>query len=120
MRRKPGGLVPLETSILLAAAGMRTAKARDFYGYQIAKQLADVSDRRLLTAYGTLYRALGRLEKMGLLHSHWEDPQRAADESRPGRRLYALTGEGLAVARASLADAPAKAAPGRRRRVAPA
>ena len=120
VRRKPGGLVPLETSILLAAAGMRTAETPDFYGYQIAKQLADVSDRRLLTAYGTLYRALGRLEKMGLLQSHWEDPQRAADENRPGRRLYALTGEGLSVARASEVNAPAKAAPRRRRRVAPA
>ena len=99
---------------------MRTAETEDFYGYQIAKQLADVSDQRLLTAYGTLYRALGRLEKMGLLQSRWEDPQRAADENRPGRRLYALTGEGLSVARASQVDAPAKAASRRRRRVAPA
>ena len=97
---------------------MRTAETPDFYGYQIAKQLADVSDRRLLTAYGTLYRALGRLEKMGLLQSRWEDPQRAADENRPGRRLYALTGEGLSVARASQVES--KAAPRRRRRVAPA
>jgi DNA-binding PadR family transcriptional regulator len=99
---------------------MRTGNTQDFYGYQIAKQLADGSDQRLLTAYGTLYRALGRLETMGLLQSHWEDPQRAADENRPGRRLYALTGEGLAAARASQVDAPANAAPRRRRRVAPA
>jgi PadR family transcriptional regulator len=120
MRRKPGGLVPLETSILSTAAELRTADVHEFHGYQIAKHLAEVSDRRLLTAYGTLYRALGRLEKMGLLRSHWEDPQRAADENRPGRRLYALTGEGLAVAHARQADAPAKAAPRRRRRVAPA
>ena len=72
MRRKPGDLLPLETSILSAAAEMRTAESSEFYGYQIAKRLADVSDRRLLTAYGTLYRALGRLEKMGLLRSRWE------------------------------------------------
>ncbi len=123
MRRKPGALVPLEAAILATATDLQNTGLHEFHGYQIAKHLADVSDRRLLTAYGTLYRALGRLEKMGLLRSHWEDPQRAADENRPGRRLYALTGEGLASARNasnSQLDAPAKAARRRRRRVAPA
>jgi DNA-binding PadR family transcriptional regulator len=67
---------------------------RDFHGYEIAKHLGDETDRRLLTAYGTLYRALSRLEKMGLLKSRWENPQIAADENRPGRRLYKLTKEG--------------------------
>jgi hypothetical protein len=58
---------------------------------------------------------------MGLLQSHWEDPQLAANESRPGRRLYALTGEGLASARANRhVDTTAKASKRRRRRVAPA
>ena len=117
MRRKPGGLVPLEAAILSAAAELRTAEPPEFYGYQIAKQLAHLSDRRLLTAYGTLYRALGRLEKMGLLESHWEDPQAAANENRPGRRLYVLTGEGIAAAHACQVDARPKAAPRARRRV---
>ena len=58
---------------------------------EIAKRLSDVADRKLLTAYGTLYRALARLEKMGLLQSRWEDPEIPARENRPGRRLYALT-----------------------------
>ena len=118
MRRKPGALVPLEASILTAAARLRKAGEHEFHGYQIARHLADVADRRLLTAYGTLYRALGRLEKMGLLESRWEDPQLAADENRPGRRLYGLTGEGIAVARVN--RLAAAKAPRRRRRVAPA
>ena len=101
MRRKAGTLVPLERSILTAAAALRADGVPDFHGYQLASHLADSSDRRLLTAYGTLYRALGRLEKMGLLQSQWEDPQKAADENRPGRRLYALTAEGIAAARAN-------------------
>jgi PadR family transcriptional regulator PadR len=120
VRRKHGSLVPLEISILSAVAGLQEAGLHEFHGYQIAKHLADVADSRLLTAYGTLYRALGRLEKMGLLQSHWEDPQRAADENRPGRRLYALTGEGLAAAHAGRVDARAKSAALRRRGVAPA
>ena len=31
---------------------------------------------------------------MGLLESHWEDPQIPARENRPGRRLYVLTAAG--------------------------
>jgi PadR family transcriptional regulator PadR len=120
MRRKAGALVPLETAILIAAVMLQGEGVDEFHGYEIAKHLAEIADRRLLTAYGTLYRALGRLESMGLLQSHWEDPQVAADENRPGRRLYTLTGEGATVARASR-DAAAQSRPKRgRRRVAPA
>jgi DNA-binding PadR family transcriptional regulator len=97
VRRKTGSLVPLESAILAAAADLRKHRVEEFHGYQIAKHLVDVADRRLLTAYGTLYRALGRLEKMGLLASRWEDPQIAADANRPVRRLYSLTGAGVAA-----------------------
>jgi PadR family transcriptional regulator len=99
MRRKPGGLVPLEIAICLSAAGLHRGGTREFHGYEIAKHLGDASDSRLLTAYGTLYRALGRLEKMGLLESRWEDPQIPARENRPGRRLYTLTAAGESAAR---------------------
>jgi PadR family transcriptional regulator PadR len=117
MRRKQGTLVPLEAAVLAVAVDLQRSGVREFHGYQLAKHLSHVSDKRLLTAYGTLYRALGRLEKMGLLESHAEDPQVAADENRPMRRLYALTGEGVAAVRRE-----SSAAHGRkpRRRVAPA
>jgi len=121
VRRKPGALVPLEASILVAGAELHKRGSTEFHGYQIAKDLADASERKLLTAYGTLYRALARLEHMGLLESHWEDPQLAADENRPGRRLYVLTDAGIEAARASRSTAaPEKGARRRRRRVAPA
>ena len=99
MRRKPGNLVPLELSILAVILRLHEAGAAASYGYRIAKDLAAASDRKSLSAYGTLYRALGRLEKMGLLRSQWEDPRLAADAGRPGRRLYTLTDAGAAVAR---------------------
>ena len=98
MRRKPGQLVPLETAICICAADLQRLGTREFHGYEIAKRLGDESNHRLLTAYGTLYRALGRLEAMGLLQSQWEDPQIPARENRPGRRLYALTAAGEAAA----------------------
>ena len=86
VRRKPGSLLPIEIAICVAAADLRARGAEEFHGYELAKCLSDLSERRLLTAYGTLYRALGRLEKMGLLQSHWEDPHIAARGNRPGRR----------------------------------
>ena len=97
MRRKAGGLVPLEVAICTCAADLLVRGTREFHGYEIAKRLSDVADQKLLTAYGTLYRALGRLESMGLLQSRWEDPDVPARENRPGRRLYTLTPAGEAA-----------------------
>jgi DNA-binding PadR family transcriptional regulator len=117
MRRKPGGLVPLESAICLTAAELLRAGDHEFHGYEIAKHLGEKSDQRLLTAYGTLYRALGRLEKMGLLRSRWEDPEIPARENRPRRRLYALTAEGEGAAqeaRKAAAEKTPKRAPRRR------
>jgi DNA-binding PadR family transcriptional regulator len=120
MRRKPGSLVPLEEQICVSAADLRRAGTDEFHGYEIAKHVATRSSRRSLTAYGTLYRALGRLENMGLLRSRWEDPYAAAAESRPVRRLYTLTADGeTAAARVRHASTGRSRRP-RKRRLAPA
>src|SRR5262245_35615984 len=113
MRRKPGTLLPIEEGILAVVARRERRGVRESHGYDIAQHLRDVSDAKLLTAYGTLYRALGRLEKMGLLESRWEDPRIAAREARPGRRLYALTGAGAEAVR-GMAIGTARAAARRR------
>ena len=97
MRRKTGSLVPLELAICSAALVLRDRGVEQFHGYLIAKELKDTSNTKLLTAYGTLYRALGRLEQMGLMTSTWEDPQIPADENRPRRRLYTITPDGRAA-----------------------
>jgi PadR family transcriptional regulator, regulatory protein PadR len=97
VRRKTGSLVPLELAICTAAVALRERGVDQFHGYLIAKEIKDASDTRLLTAYGTLYRALGRLEQMGLMTSAWEDPQIPADENRPRRRLYEITPGGQAA-----------------------
>lgn len=121
MRRKPGALVPLEIAICTCAADLLIRGTREFHGYDIAKRLTTVADQKLLTAYGTLYRALGRLENMGLLESRWEDPDVPARENRPGRRLYTLTAAGESaveeVRKTSSVTAPSRA---RRRRPATA
>ena len=91
MRRKSDQLIPLEVSILEAAVVLNKRGTKAFHGYLLAKVVKTKGDRRMLTAYGTLYRALHRLERAGLLESSWENSTQAEQESRPRRRLYRLT-----------------------------
>ena len=46
---------------------------------------------------GTVYPALRRLEKAGLLKSRWEGAEEAFADGRPRRRTYFLTDEGRRV-----------------------
>jgi DNA-binding PadR family transcriptional regulator len=96
MRRKEGALIPLELSILEAAIDLRRRGVPEAHGFLLAKELQEERHARRLTAYGTLYKALDRLERAGLLESRWEDPLIGAREGRPRRRFYRLTlaGEG--------------------------
>ena len=94
MKRKPGTLLPLETTILGIALGLRRYGEEEFHGFAIAKEIAAHAEARTLTAHGTLYKALARMETAGLLASRWEDPAIAAEEGRPRRRLYHVTGLG--------------------------
>lgn len=110
MRRKPGQLVPLERAILEAAVALRGMGMAQAHGFLLARTIADQSGARHLTAYGSLYKALDRLERATLLKSHWEDPHEAAEAGRPRRRFYRLTAAGeraIADARARAAATPA-------------
>ena len=116
MRRKPGALLPIELSILDAGIALSRQGTAEFHGYLIAAEMREHDGARRLTAHGTLYKALGRMETAGTLESHWEDPQIAAEDARPRRRLYHVTAAGeqaLAKALEGLAAAPA--APTQRR-----
>lgn len=94
VRRKAGTLLPLEISILETAVGLRRRGEEEFHGFAVAKELAEREKARTLTAHGTLYKALERMQRAGLLESRWEDPHAAAAEGRPRRRLYRVTGLG--------------------------
>jgi DNA-binding PadR family transcriptional regulator len=96
MRRREGALVALEVSILEAAIDLRERGVPEAHGFLLAKQLREERQARRLTAYGTLYKALDRLEGAGYLQSRWEDPLIGAGEGRPRRRSYQITlsGEG--------------------------
>ena len=103
MRRKKGVLIPLELTILATCLDLKTRGVEEGHGFMIAKQIKDQKSARMLTSHGTLYKALGRMEKAGLLKSHWEDPLAAAEETRPRRRLYRITAQGQAALSAARA-----------------
>ncbi len=110
MRRKPGVLLPLEISILEAGLALASDGTMEFHGYLLASTLRERQEAKLLTAHGTLYKALDRMRKAGLLESRWEEPETAAREERPLRRLYRVTGAGqraLAQSRVTNATSPA-------------
>jgi DNA-binding PadR family transcriptional regulator len=91
MRRKSGELVPLEVSILEASVALAGRGIAEAHGFQLAKEIRDGDGAKRLTAYGTLYKALDRLARVGYLASRWEDPHVAAQDSRPRRRFYWTT-----------------------------
>jgi DNA-binding PadR family transcriptional regulator len=101
-------------SILQCGIDLAIRGAPHFHGFLIAKEIKDREDARLLTAHGTLYKALDRLQRSGLLKSEWEDPLVAAQQGRPRRRLYRVTAAG----EAALARAPesARSTPSAQRR----
>ena len=108
MRRKQGTLLPIELSILESGLELRGSQVPEFYGFLIAKRLTEREGARKLTAYGTLYKALSRMEDQGLLSSRWEDPVNAAASGRPRRRLYQVTPAGqhaLLAARSNVGTA---------------
>jgi PadR family transcriptional regulator, regulatory protein PadR len=115
MRRKPGTLVPLERDVLEASVSLRSMGVPEAHGFLLARTMSQGSGARRLTAYGTLYKALDRLERAGCLASRWEDPDYAAEAARPRRRFYRITAFGeaaLAEARAAaLAEAVGRARP---------
>ncbi len=69
--------------LLLAAIEHRPA-----HGYAIAEAIRVTSRSAFDLAEGTLYPALHRLQRSGLVSSRW------SDESGRRRRVYQLTGKG--------------------------
>ena len=107
-RRTAGSLIALEREILEVALAAHQLGEGTFHGFALAQRLRARHDARSLTAHGTLYKALSRLEEFGLLRSRWE--AQAAD-GRPRRRLYELTAEGALAAGRVRAGAIAETRP---------
>ena len=92
-------LLPLEEAILEIGLRRMRDNDPDFYGFAMATEL-DAESGRQLTAHGTLYKVLERLERHGLLVSRWEDVDEV-EESRPRRRLYRVSDQAEGALRRS-------------------
>jgi PadR family transcriptional regulator PadR len=86
----------------VTALVLRAVAAGHRYGFDVMEACALPS--------GTVYPALRRLERAGLLRSGWERAADAHAEGRPRRRTYALTPPG----RDALPEAETKLAEVRR------
>lgn len=90
--RRQGILLPLERSILDVALAHDPVGV---YGFALAQELAGGAKADRLIAHGTLYKALDRMRRAGLLAATWEDGDAAAAEGRPRRRTYRVTAQGV-------------------------
>jgi len=79
--------IPIERSIqaeLLLLLGQKPS-----HGYELIQRLNEADFKSGEADAATVYRNLRRMDKDGLIKSHWE-----VGESGPGRRLYKLTSLG--------------------------
>lgn len=81
----------LEQAILDWLAQREAAGETEAHGYLLGKGAQEVMVSKRLPAHGTLYNALDRMERNGLLVSRWEDAAEAEAARRPRRRLYRRT-----------------------------
>ncbi|EKD79033.1 MAG: transcriptional regulator, PadR-like protein family [uncultured bacterium] len=71
---------------------------KPLYGYEIAKQIKQLSDDVLAMGEGTLYPLLHRLEQAKLLESFWQDANGRK------RKYYALTAQGKKILETKTAE----------------
>jgi poly-beta-hydroxybutyrate-responsive repressor len=79
--------IPIERSIqaeILLLIGQQPS-----HGYELIQRLNEAEFKSGEADAATVYRNLRRMDKDGLIKSHWE-----VGESGPGRRLYELTPQG--------------------------
>ena len=79
-----------KVNLSLSATAILQALA---HGYKYGFDIMDVTG----LPSGTVYPALRRLEKTGVVESRWEDEATAHKDQRPARKYYKLTGAGKAA-----------------------
>lgn len=70
---------------------------RPAYAFEMAGVVADLSRGTIVADPNSLYRALNRFERMGIVESSWRE-----SDSGPDRRYYRLTASGRDLLKAFL------------------
>ena len=61
------------------------------YGYEITKEISRLTNHEILLKEGSLYPALHKLEKEGLVESYWQQQE----QGKPNRKYYIITENGI-------------------------
>jgi len=85
MARTPPALLPGTLDLLI----LKTLSVGSNHGYGIARRIHEASEEVLTVEEGSLYPALHRLEKRGLIRAEW----RRSDANRRAK-YYSLTADG--------------------------
>lgn len=86
-------MIDTEAQILRVALDLQAEGTPQFWGFVLTDKLQRLTGTPWPVGYGTIYRALNRLERMGFVASRWEQEAIARDDGRPRRRLYWLLGD---------------------------
>ena len=66
-------------------------KNKDMYGYEISKEIKNITDNVLILGEGTLYPALKRLKEKNLIQDYFIE----TNSSKKKRKYYKITEAGL-------------------------
>ena len=91
--KRPDDLSNVEVAIL----GVLQKHVRGLHGVAISDGVDSKSEGYFRLPFGTLYPALKRLEGKGFISGTWESLDKAAQEGRPRRCIYKITGAGAAA-----------------------
>lgn len=78
---------------------LKTVAQQPLHGYGIAQRILVTSKETLQVQQGSLYPALHRLERQGLLTAEWKD-----SGNGPMAKLYSLTADGRKRFKEEMAD----------------
>ncbi len=62
----------------------------DKYGYEITKEISELTNDEIQLKEGSLYPALHKLEKEGFAEGYWQHQE----SGKPGRKYYKITEKG--------------------------
>lgn len=96
------GMAPKKTDLLQGTLDLlilKTLAGGSLHGYGIAQRILITSRETLQVQQGSLYPALHRLERQGLLRSEWKE-----SGNGPMAKIYSLTARGRKRFQAEMAD----------------
>lgn len=75
---------------LIQVLFLRIIYKKPSYGYEIIKNIKNITNNQYKIKTGTVYTLLRRMEKRGLVKSTWKE-----NKQKPDKRIYKITRNGM-------------------------